>query len=116
MLNTIVIKLNTDYPNVKAVRFGDRRPRPPYCVVKRETGTAGQNFRIIAHFLPGQQVFLDTYIRSTVGTILDYKVLTSIDGNVNKITPIDFPAEVTTSNDDGTISCERTYSMPDMVF
>lgn len=114
----IVKKLNTDFPAVQAVRFGDGAlPAPPYCVVKqeRDAGGRGTAFRIIAHYKPGQQKFLGDYIRATVGTALGGFQVTNAYGNTNKLysDSQELPVEIDVVNDDGTISMERMYWMPD---
>ena len=118
MWSEIVKKLNTSEPRVKAVRFGDGHlPKPPYCVVKqeRDTGGRGTAFRIIAHYKPGQQIYLQDYIRDTVGTALNGFTATNRHGNINKLYQDSeaIPVEISVVNDDGTISMERLYWMPD---
>lgn len=117
MWSKIVVELNTKFPAVKAVRFGDKPlPAPPYCVVKQESDGAGRGtaFRIIAHFKPGQQIFLQDYIRGTVITTLRGYQATNRHGNINKLNydgqP---PVDITTSNDDESISMEALFWMPD---
>lgn len=117
MLFEIVKQLNVSFPAVPAIKYGDTAPgNPPYAVVKQEADLAGRGtaFRIIAHFAPGQQIFLNNYIRGTVAAALDDFSATNSNGNYNtlerdyQITP-----ELTVDNDDGTISMERVYYMPD---
>lgn len=118
MLNAIVNELNTGFPAVKAGAFGDAKlPRVPYVIVKQEQDLAGRGkaYRIIAHFQKGQQTDIEDYIRGTVGGLLN--AFSSIDrhGNLNKLyfDSGDVPSDLRISNDDGTISMERVYWMPD---
>lgn len=120
MIAEIVEALNSAYPSVTAVAFGAAElPRAPYVVVKPESDIAerGRGYRIIAHFLPGQQLFLEDYIRGSVGAVLDNFSATNRHGNLNQLyyDAGAVPAEIITGNDDGTISMERVYWMPDMV-
>ena len=118
MLNVIVNKLDADFPAVKAGAFGDEKlPRVPYVIVKQEQDLAGRGkaYRIVAHFSKGQQTDLEDYIRGTVGASLDNFTATDRHGNKQKLysDSDDVPSDLRISNDDGTISMERVYWMPD---
>ena len=118
MLNKIVLALDAGFPAVKGGAFGDAKlPRVPYVIVKQEQdlGGRGKAYRIIAHFQKGQQTDLEDYIRGTVGSILNSFSSLDRHGNLNKLyfDSEDVPSDLRISNDDGTISMERVYWMPD---
>lgn len=106
---------------VQAVSFGSADPlSPPYVVVKEEpdAGGAGTAFRIIGHFLPGQQALLKSYMRTTIGQALDDFKATSASGVYNRLRsdPLEMPGTLFSGNDDSTISLERLYYMGDRLF
>jgi len=106
---------------VNVVEFGGGQlPSPPYVVVKQEPdiGGRGTDFRIIAHFNPGQQKALRKYIRGTIGNALDNFSATSADGNYNVLNHDwdNMPSTILAINDDNTISSERLYYMGDILF
>lgn len=88
----------------------------PYIVIKPEPAPEGEKYRIIVHMLPGQQVFLRTYVRNDVTNLLAYKKITTQDGNVNTILPLGDWQGITIANDDGTISMERCFLVPSKLF
>lgn len=119
MITKIVLALNTYKPEVPAIAFGSATiPPAPYAVVKQENHPKGTGFRIIAHFLKGQQTFLEDYIIGDVGVAL--KLFSSADrhGNMNRLFQ-DFRGQspsLVIDNDDKTISMERLYWMPDQMY
>lgn len=110
IVNEIVLALRAAEPRVDVIRFGDKRPDAPYCVVNRESGLLDgmASYRVTAHYLPGQQTFMEDYIRGVVGNALDWKKIGS-----NYLEPTELPGGVIADNDDKTISCDRVYSCPD---
>lgn len=116
MITKIVERLKTGTVT-NVVAFGSNLPQAPYVVVKQESDPLGRGtaFRVIAHFLPGQQTFLEDYIRNDLGNLLtDFSSL-SRHGNLNSLYEdefLDLP-QITANNDDGTISMERIFYMPD---
>jgi hypothetical protein len=114
-----MIEINTVVTNaVKAgsiksvVFFSDSfklRPEPPYVVIKPEAGDGRVNFRIFAHFSPGQQDALDQYIRYELTELMAApKTLT---GN-KRFKSMGTWENTQANNDDGTISCARTFFVP----
>lgn len=106
---------------VTAVTFGDDQlPSPPYVVVKQEldAGGAGTAFRIIGHFLPGQQKALRQFMRVDISNALDDFKATSDTGVYNRLRsdPLSLPGPIFTGNDDKTISLERLYYMGDRLY
>jgi hypothetical protein len=85
------------------------RPPPPYAVIKPEAGDGRVNFRIFAHFSPGQQDALDRYIRYELSELMAApRTLTG-----SRRFKSDGAWENTqANNDDGTISCARTFYVP----
>jgi hypothetical protein len=87
----------------------DPRPAPPYVVIKPEAVANGVNFRIFAHFSPGQQNKLDSYIRYELVNLI--KVYRNLSGS-SRFKPVDSWENTQANNDDGTISCARTFFIP----
>ena len=122
MITKIVAALRNNAPqNMAVCMFGDgKAPGSPYVVVKQESdiGGRGTAYRIIAHFLPGQQLYLEDYIRDTVAEALDDLEIADRHGNLNKLYNDEFDnlPQLTISNDDGTISMDRVYYMPDKYY
>jgi hypothetical protein len=99
--------------SVKNVRFFGGTllapPETPYVVIKPEAGDGRVNFRIFAHFLPGQQDDLDRYIRYELSELMAApKTLT---GN-RRFKSTGTWENTQANNDDGTISAARTFYVP----
>ena len=118
MLDKIIDQLKTGtIKNV--VAFGAASlPAPPYIVVKPEKDIAGRGrgFRIIVHMLPGQQIFLEDYIFTTISQLLNGFAHATRHGNYNQLLNEYDYDDIVISNDDGTISMERRYLMPSLIF
>lgn len=119
MISSIVAKLKTGtYKNVVPYGYGSL-PAAPYIVVKQEQDilSRGTAFRIIAHFLPGQLIAMEKYIRNELSNLLSGFSGTTTAGN--DFTLQDdynvFP-ETIISNDDKTIAMERVFYTPDVMF
>ena len=101
---------------VTAIEFGAAElPAPPYVVVKQGRDPSGLEFLIIGHFKPGQQSALRAFMRTTIGQALDGFSATSDSGQYNELKS-DFdatPGPIVNTNDDNTISLERSYYMGD---
>jgi hypothetical protein len=114
-----MIEINTAvYNAVKAgsissvVFFSDSfklRPPPPYVVIKPEAGEGRVNFRIFAHFSPGQQDALDRYIRYELTELM--AVPKTLIGN-KRFKSTGAWENTQANNDDGTISAARTFYVP----
>jgi hypothetical protein len=93
----------------------DHGPDAPYVVVKEEPFPGrGTQLRIFAHFLPGQQKFLRTYIRETLLDLLDDYEAESDDGNRNIVLSENQISDTMISEEDGTISMWRLFLIPDL--
>jgi hypothetical protein len=122
VITKIIEALNTGFPQVPAISFGDEiPPTAPYVVVKQEPDTLGRGtaYRVIAHYRPGQQTFLEDYIKITVTNIL--KGFTAVDrnGNNHRLEVADnrqLPGPIEIENDDNTISLEKVYLQPGRMF
>ncbi len=117
MITKIIEKLKTgSIKNV--VPYGTiPLPAPPYVVVRPEADGLGRGkiFRIFAHFLPGQNIFLEDYIQKDLTNLLRYFTATTRHGNSNKLfTEQDYSDIIV--NDDGTISKERRFLMQSRFF
>ena len=110
MTAEIITRLKTG--SIKSVvGFGELNlPKPPYIVVKpeREMAGRGRNYRIIAHYAPGQLAFLEDYIRDEVMTLLDTYGATTRNGNYQVCYATEEWSDIIT-NDDGTISMEQCF-------
>jgi len=117
MTKAIIIKLKTG--TIKhIIQYGSKRPPPPYVVVKPERDILGRGraFRIIAHYEPGQQAWLEDYVRSELMTLLDGFAAESRHGNDNLLFTESDYTDIIVDNDDGTISMERRFLMPSRTF
>jgi hypothetical protein len=85
------------------------RPEPPYVVIKPEAGDGRVNFRIFAHFSPGQQDELDRYIRYELTKLMGEPK--SLTGN-KRFKSTGAWENTQANNDDGTISAARTFFVP----
>ena len=93
-------------------------PAPPYVVVRTEADGLGRGriFRIFAHFIPGQIIFLEDYIQNDLTLLLrDFEVV-SRHGNRNRLFTEQDYSDIIANNDDGTISMERRFLMPSKFF
>lgn len=122
MITKIIEQLNTG--KVKNnYRFGTSfNPKVPYNVVRKENDGLGRGiiFRVFSHFSPGQDLFLDDYADNDLIELLDGFGATDRHGNYNELEilrngeqPIQ---DIVTNNSDGTISKERRFLMPSMIF
>ena len=98
---------------VSVVEFGVKTlPSPPYVVVRQELGV----FRVTTHALPGQESWLRLYVRRDLQNALQDERLT--DGSSSfrvTVEPENVPDPIVNSNDDGTISQERLFSVADRI-
>lgn len=116
MIDKIVIALQSDYPSISWVRFGDGQlPSPPYGVIKGERQVNGRGIRVIIHRNQGEgnQLEDDIYY---VASILAEKVLTSRNGCVNMLSNMIEYTDVNAVSDDNTISMEALFLMPTKTF
>jgi hypothetical protein len=111
-INTVVYNAIKAGSIPSVIFFSDNfkfRPPPPYVVIKPEAGDGRVNFRIFAHFSPGQQDDLDRYIRYELSVLMGApKTLT---GN-RRFKSTGAWENTQTNNDDGTISSARTFYVP----
>ena len=112
MINEIVIRLQTGSIG-SVVKFGTRElPAPPYICVKMEKHPVGRGIRIIAHDIPDNQNILEDYIFRESSEILKNYKFTDAASNYYVIKDADEYTEVVADNDDGTISMERLFFVP----
>ena len=118
MITKIVERLKTGTIK-KVVPFGvEHLPAPPYIVVKPERDSVGRGrlYRIIVHYLPGQNTFLEDYVINDLSDLLDNFSAESRHGNYNTLLTENDYTDIVISNDDGTISMERTFLLPTRIF
>lgn len=98
---------------VSVVEFGvSTLPPAPYVVVRQEYGA----FRVTAHFLPGQESSLRLYVRKDLSNALDNKTLNDSGSYFRVTVEIEsVPDPIVNTNDDGTISQERLFTVADMI-
>ncbi len=117
MTTKIVDKLKTGIIK-NVVPFGvEQLPEPPYTVVKSEKDilNRGTIYRIIAHYLPGQNEFLKRYIMTDVFDLLDNFMAKMDSGNYNTLLTENDYDDIITDNDDKTISMERVFLLPRVI-
>ena len=109
MIFKVIERLKTG-PVTNVYLYGhNANPSPPYVVVKEEPFPGrGTHLRVFAHFLPGQQKFLRSYVRSTLLTLLEDYQAESGDGNVNIVLSENQISDTLLNEEDGTIS--RVFS------
>lgn len=111
MLPKIVARLKTGtIKNV--VPFGSKLLSAPYVVVKPEIGIGGRIFRIICHRIPGEQMQIEDYIFDELSDLLTNFKSKDRYENTFKILATEDWSDITTENDDGTISMERLFFVP----
>jgi len=101
------------------VPFGSKNlPEPPYIVVKPESDPLGRGraYRIIVHMSPGQNIFLEDYVRNDISVLLDDFAATTRNGNYNKIYTEQEYDDIIIQNDDKTISMGRIFLLPSKIF
>lgn len=114
MITKIVEQLKTGtIKNV--IAFGELKlPTAPYIVVKYEQDIAGRGwvYRVIAHFKPGQQTFLEDYVVNNIMILLDKFGATTRHGNYQKLYATNELSGIIADNDDNTIAMERVFLAP----
>lgn len=122
MITKIIEALKAGLPaQIQVASYGDAEtPEPPYVVVKQENdlGGRGTAYRIIPHFKPGQQSYLEDLTRKDIPEILNGFKATDRNGNLNELELSDENTlpEILAVNDDKTISMEIVYFKPDRIF
>lgn len=90
-------------------------PATPFVVVVEEPMPGrGTHLRVYAHFKPGQQKFLRTYIRKEALELLDNYEAVSDDGNRNIILTENSVSGIIEDAEAGTISAWRLFLIPDL--
>lgn len=119
MLDLIVAQLKTG-PWKRVVPFGSKVPEAPYLVVREEPNTATTNgrtrYRITGHHKPEYYMDLRSYMRSTIYDLLNEKELTGSDNRRIVVSEERGSlTECTAQSDDGSISIERAFLVPDIL-
>jgi hypothetical protein len=118
VIDKIVAQLKTgDIKNV--IPYGTATGNnKPYIVVRPERDAVGRGtvYRIIVHMDPGQQIFLEDYLKDDVSDLLDGFGSETRHGNYNKLETLDEYNDIIVNNDDGTISMERSFLLPSKLF
>lgn len=118
MTTAIVARLKTGtVSNVVAYGQSSTLPQPPYVVVRMEPGTNQTRMaRVIAHFSPGQNIFLEDYIFDELTDLLSDWEGTDRNGNSFVLFTEEGYGDIIADNDDGTISAERLFSAPQRMY
>ncbi len=99
------------------VRYGAAKlPAPPYLVVRSEAQSTGRALRIIGHWLPDQQQWLEQYMFDELSDLLSDFVGKTEDGVQFRVQQTQEWTDIVTGNDDGTISMERVFLLPGLLF
>jgi hypothetical protein len=117
MIGTVVEKLKTGtIKNV--VPFGSKLPAAPYVVVKQEPAPDNETrFRIIVHAVQGSQIIiLNPYIFNELSTLLSGFSAEDEVGNQFLLEDRQEWSGVIPSSDDSTISMERCFYAPLLLF
>ncbi len=116
MIEKIIRHLQTGSVKNVTYRTGAVAMDPPYIVADIQ----GQELRVWVHFLPGQNVALERYWRLDLPKLLNNYEFETAEGNTVVIRP---PPGVYTIQpysaiviNDKTISRERRWSVPGLVF
>jgi hypothetical protein len=119
MEQEIVARIKTGrITNVIPYGYSSGTPAAPYVIVRLDPDLAGrgESVRIITHMLPGQNASLREYVRKDLSDLLDDYAVEDSNGNYNQLmTENDFTG-IVIGNDDGTISMERRFLLPSMIF
>jgi len=119
MIKQIVAQLKTGSIK-RVVPDGSPKPTPPYIVVKQENDilNRGVAYRIIVHFPKHHILECKRYCRKDISDLLDNFQAVDDDGVTNALEFDQFSGvpELTADNDDDTISTERLYYKPDLMF
>lgn len=118
MIDKIIARLKTG--TIKNVyEFGTVQTKlAPYIVVKGEKDALGigEEYRIFVHMPPGQQIALEDYLFNTLSVLLPNGfTVTTRNGNTAELLHTQ-EWSGTITNDDGTISMERSFLMPLIIF
>jgi hypothetical protein len=118
MITKIVAQLKTGtIKTVVPYGYGTAPTTTEYVVVKRESAPNMQwRWRIIAHMKPGSNITLDDYVFKEVPTLLNNFALTTRLGNTDLLSRSDEYSDVALQSDDGTISMERIFYSPHILF
>jgi hypothetical protein len=123
LITKIVAQLKTGtYKNV--VPYGFPLPSPPYIVVaqKRDIAGRGTAFHIFVHMAKSTTgvppiTQLEDYVRNDLSLLLSDFQTTDRHGNLNRLyQDYNQLPELVVDNDDNTISMERVFWMPDILF
>jgi hypothetical protein len=99
------------------VPFGSPLPSLPYAVVKEEPAPDSEvRFRIIAHMAQGQDIALRAYIFTELSTLLSGFEAESSSGGHFKIEDRGEWYPVVPVSDDSSISMERCFYAPLLLF
>ncbi len=117
IVQSIVERLQTgQITNV--VQFGTAKlPAPPYVVVRAmRDPLRGRSLYVTAHMEPDQQKWLEDYIFNQLSDLLlDYEGDTE-EGVHFRVMMTQEWTDIIDGNDDGTISMERVFLLPGLLF
>jgi hypothetical protein len=117
MITAVVARLKTGRIS-NVVPFGTHdMPGAPYVVVRMisEPGV-GRQVVVFPHMLPDQNTFLEDYTFNDLALLLSDFRGVSRHGSRFKLTAMQDWQEIVTNNDDGTISMERRFLAPALLF
>ena len=101
----------------RVVVFGSEMPKSaPYVVIKPEALPFGTGLRIIVHYPRNYQTQLRSYIFDEVSDLLNGFVYTDESGTSNEVLDGEEYGDIVAVNDDNTISMERLFYVPSMLY
>lgn len=122
MINAIITQLKTGtYKNVYTTNDGQTNLLPPYVMIWESTNAAqipGQalgGIFVSLHVLPGQKDLINNYLKNETLTLLHQIQLTDSFGNKFRL-EASMDLSTLVSNDDGTISKDRLFTLPVLGF
>jgi len=99
------------------VQYGTARlPAAPYIVIKPERTWQGRMLRVIVHMKPDQQKWLEDYVFNKLPDLLSGYEGDTDEGVHFRVEMTQEWTDITDGNDDGTISMERLFLLPGLLF
>jgi len=116
IVQSVVERVQTG-PIKNVVEYGTARiPASPYVVIKPEATWRGTMLRVITHMDPDQQKWLRNYVLNTLSDLLSGYEGDTDEGVHFKVEMTQEWTDTTDGNDDGTISMERLFLLPGLLF
>ena len=119
MITAIITQIKTgSITNVHAKGDGEANLKPPYIIVwessrsQKGYGQAVGGFFVSYHDVKGAQDAIDNYMNGELVTLLHKVILTDSQSNKFRLEDTNQLSILIETNDDGTISKDRLFSLP----